>query len=48
MVKPDQIDDVGAIKLAHDITKKVEQEMVFPGQIKVTVIREVRAVDYAK
>ncbi len=48
MVKPDQIDDVAAVKLAHDITKKVEQEMVYPGQIKVTVIREVRAVDYAK
>ncbi|MDI6868290.1 MAG: ribonuclease Y [Coprothermobacterota bacterium] len=48
MVKPDQIDDVSAVKLAHDITKKVEQEMVYPGQIKVTVIREVRAVDYAK
>jgi len=48
MVKPDQIDDVAAVKLAHDITKRVEQEMVYPGQIKVTVIREVRAVDYAK
>jgi ribonuclease Y len=48
MVKPDQIDDVGAVKLAHDITKRVEQEMVYPGQIKVTVIREIRAVDYAK
>ncbi len=48
MVKPDQIDDVGAVKLAHDITKKVEADMVYPGQIKVTVIREVRATDYAK
>ncbi|MEI6530573.1 MAG: ribonuclease Y [bacterium] len=48
VVKPDQIDDVGAVKLAHDISKRVEQEMVYPGQIKVTVIREIRATDYAK
>jgi len=48
VVKPDQIDDVGAVKLVHDISKRVEQEMVYPGQIKVTVIREIRATDYAK
>ncbi len=48
MVKPDKIDDVMAVRVAHDIVKKIESEMEYPGQIKVTVIRETRAVDYAK
>jgi ribonuclease Y len=34
--------------LSHDIAKKIENELTYPGQIKVTVIREIRAVDYAK
>ena len=48
MVKPTEIDDVMAVKLARDTAKKIEEEMDYPGQIKVTVIRETRAVDYAK
>ncbi len=48
MVKPDQIDDLSAIRLVHDIVKKIEAELEYPGQIKVVVIRETRAVDYAK
>ena len=48
MVKPTEIDDAGAAKLARDTAKKIEEEMEYPGQIKVTVIRETRAVDYAK
>ena len=48
MVKPTEIDDLAAAKLAHDTAKKIEEEMEFPGQIKITVIRETRAVDYAK
>jgi ribonuclease Y len=48
MVKPDQVDDAEAVKLAHDISQRVEKEMVYPGQIKVTVIREIRATDYAR
>lgn len=48
MVKPDDVDDLEAIKLAHDISKRIENELDYPGQIKVTVIREKRAVDYAK
>ncbi len=48
MVKPDKIDDVNAIGLAHDIVKKIEGELEYPGQIKVTIIRETRVVDYAK
>ena len=48
MVKPDSIDDVRAAKLARDIVKKVEESLVYPGQIKVTVIRESRSVEYAR
>jgi len=37
-----------ALLLSHDIARKIEEEMMYPGQIRVTVIRETRAVDYAK
>lgn len=47
MVKPEIIDDVEAHRLARDIRKKIEEELDYPGQIKVTVIRETRAVEYA-
>lgn len=48
LVKPESIDDLGAMRLARDIVKKVEESLDYPGQIKVTVIRETRAIDYAK
>lgn len=48
MVKPDQIDDVAAANLARDIAKRIEEKLVYPGQIKVTVIRETRSVEYAR
>ncbi|MCL5070485.1 MAG: ribonuclease Y, partial [Actinobacteria bacterium] len=48
MVKPDEVDDDLASVIARDIAKKIESEMEYPGQIKVTVIRESRAIDYAK
>jgi ribonuclease Y len=48
MVKPDEIDDLSAIQLSKDIARRVEESLQYPGQIKVTVIRETRAVDYAK
>ncbi len=48
MVRPEVIDDASAHKLAYDAAKKIEEEMDYPGQIKVTVIRETRAVNYAK
>ncbi|MBE3571455.1 MAG: ribonuclease Y [Moorella humiferrea] len=48
LVKPDKVDDAMAVHLARDIVKKIEKEMEYPGQIKVVVIRETRAVDYAK
>jgi ribonuclease Y len=48
IVAPDHIDDDGAIALSRDIAREIEKELEYPGQIKVTVIRESRAVDYAK
>jgi ribonuclease Y len=48
MVKPQQLDDVGVQVLARDIAKQVEEELQYPGQIKITVVRELRAVEYAK
>jgi len=47
-VRPEDIDDLESIRLAHDIARKIEETMQYPGQIKVTVIRETRSVDYAK
>jgi ribonuclease Y len=47
-VKPEEIDDLEAIRLSRDIAKQIEESMQYPGQIKVTVIRETRSVDYAK
>jgi ribonucrease Y len=48
IVKPEQIDDLAAIQLSKEVAKTVEDNLQYPGQIKVTVIRETRAVDFAK
>jgi len=48
LVRPEEIDDLSATRLARDIVKKIEEQLTYPGQIKVTVIRETRAVEYAK
>jgi ribonuclease Y len=48
IVKPEAIDDLGAARLAHEVARKIESQMDFPGQIKVTVIRETRASEVAK
>lgn len=48
MVKPDVVDDAQAVVLAHDIAHQIEDEMQYPGQVKVVVVRESRAIDYAK
>ena len=45
MVRPDEIDDHGAVRLARDIVKRIEETLQYPGQVKVTVVRETRAVD---
>lgn len=47
-VKPDEIDDFGARKLAREIANKIQEELNYPGEIKVTVIREMRVIEYAK
>jgi len=47
-VTPTTIDDLGALKMAKDIAKKIEEEMKYPGEIKVNVIRETRAIEYAR
>jgi ribonuclease Y len=47
-VKPEKIDDLGAIKLARAIADKIERELKYPGEIKVNVIRETRATEFAK
>jgi ribonuclease Y len=48
LVRPEEIDDLSAARLARDIVKKIEESLTYPGQIKVTVIRETRSVEYAK
>ncbi|AJA48094.1 ribonuclease Y [Clostridium pasteurianum DSM 525 = ATCC 6013] len=48
MVKPESVDDAGASEMARNIVKRIESELEYPGQIKVNVIRETRAVEYAK
>ncbi len=47
-VKPEEVDDFGAIKLAKSIAEKIEEELKYPGEIKVNVLRETRAVEYAR
>ncbi len=48
MVKPEKVDDIQSVTLARDLVKQIEEELEYPGQIKVVVIRETRAIDYAK
>ena len=48
LVRPEEIDDLASSRLARDIVRKIEEQLTYPGQIKVTVIRETRAVEYAK
>ncbi|MDP9282142.1 MAG: ribonuclease Y [Chloroflexota bacterium] len=48
IVKPEQIDDLSTARLSRDIAQKIQESLQYPGQIKVTVIRETRAVEYAK
>ena len=48
IVKPTELDDLSAQALARDLAKKIEADLEYPGQIKVTVLRETRAIEYAR
>ena len=48
IVQPETVDDLGAIELSRSIAKRIEDNLEYPGQIRVTVVRETRSVDYAK
>ena len=48
IVKPTEVDDDGAVLLSHEIAREIEDQLEYPGQVKVTVIRESRAVDIAR
>jgi ribonuclease Y len=48
MVKPEEISDLDSVRLVRDIRRRIEDELDYPGHIKVVVIRETRATDYAK
>ena len=48
VVSPEEIDDLKSYRLARDIKNQIEEELQYPGHIKVTVVRETRAIEYAK
>jgi ribonuclease Y len=48
IVRPEEVDDVGAARLAREIAKRIEESMQYPGQIKVQVMRETRITEFAK
>ena len=48
IVRPEQVDDLEAMRIARDVSQKIEETMEYPGQIKVTVVRETRATEYAR
>ena len=48
IVRPGEIDDLASLQLSRDVARKIEETMEYPGQIKVTVLRETRSVEYAK
>jgi ribonuclease Y len=48
IVKPEEVDDLGSIRLARDIAKKIEETLQYPGQVRVTVVRETRAFEIAR
>ena len=48
VVRPEKVDDLASLRMARDVAARIQDEMTYPGEIKVTVIRETRAVDYAR
>ncbi len=48
MVRPEEVDDIGAPVLARDVAKQIEEELTYPGQVRVTVVRESRVTEVAR
>ena len=48
VVSPEQVDDLESMRIARDVSQKIEESVDYPGQIKVTVVRETRATEYAR
>jgi ribonuclease Y len=48
MVRPDEVDEIGAAVLARDVAKQIEEELTYPGQIRITVVRESRTTEIAR
>jgi ribonuclease Y len=48
MVRPDEVDEIGAAVIARDVAKQIEEELTYPGQIRITVVRESRASEIAR
>jgi ribonuclease Y len=48
VVKPDQVDDHASLRMARDLARRIEEELLYPGQIRITVVRETRCVEFAK
>jgi ribonuclease Y len=48
VVKPEEIDDQASLRMARDLARRIEEELLYPGQIRITVVRETRCVEYAK
>jgi ribonuclease Y len=47
-VKPEEIDDQASLRMARELARRIEEELLYPGQIRITVVRETRCVEYAK
>jgi len=48
VVKPDQVDDHASVRMARDLARRIEEQLLYPGQIRITVVRETRCVEFAK
>jgi ribonuclease Y len=48
IVDAERVDDRGTVKIAHDLAKRIEDELTYPGEVRVTLLREVRAIEYAR
>lgn len=48
VVKPEEVDDQASLRMARDLARRIEEELLYPGQIRITVVRETRCVEYAK